>query len=413
MNAHPSARSLPIATLALLSSLSSTAESTSDPKLAHRMATIVVRATPGAKITVHQVSHEFWFGTAMSSRIFSGRFNGNERDRYLATLKENFNAVVPENAMKWGSNEPQRGRVNYRSSDTLVDWCRTNGMRVRGHCVFWGVDEFVPGWIREVDDDTLRKTLEGRASSLLAHYRGRVGEFDLNNEMLHGHYYARRLGDPIRKQMFLWAKEANPDARLYVNDYNVLSGGALSRYEKQIDLLLGQDVPVGGIGLQGHFHKQVDADKVKHALDTLARFKLPIKITEFDMKIMDEDAKARGLETLYRTAFEHPSVHGIMMWGFWAKLHWRGTARFGTPGYTALWDADWNPTPSATTYRRLVFDEWWTRYEGVADASGKCRIPVFLGKHRLVIDGRETTVEVTTPHEIRECGDLGARAPED
>lgn len=399
-----------LAAIALLPILGSAVSSAvekgadADPRLAHRMATLLVRADPGTEVKVEQLSHEFWFGTAMSSRIFTGRFSEEDRKIYLATLKEHFNAIVPENAMKWGSTERRLGRVSYQSADQLVAWAESNGLRIRGHCVFWGVDEFVQPWIRQVDDASLRDAMQERARGLLTRYRGRVDEFDLNNEMLHGHYYAKRLGDPIRKEMFLWAKEANTDACLYVNDFSILSGGALPKYARQIDSLLAEGVPLGGIGLQGHFDKHVDADKVLHTLDTLARFDLPIKITEFDMKTIDEAAKAKGLETLYRTAFAHPAVDGILMWGFWAKLHWRGTTRFGTPGYTALWDDDWTPTPSARTYRRLVFDEWWTQYKGVTNDKGERRIPVFLGKHRLLIDGKETTVEVTTPGEVRMCG---------
>ncbi len=82
------------------------------------------------------------------------------------------------------------------------------------------------------------------------------------------------------------------------------------------------------------------------------------------------------------------------MWGFWEKLHWRGTRRFGTPGYTALWDANWKPTPSAEMYRKLVFDEWWTRFEGVADAEGLVEIPAFLGTHRVHAGGDNVVVTV-------------------
>ena len=88
--------------------------------------------------------------------------------------------------------------------------------------------------------------------------------------------------------------------------------------------------------------------KVKATLDTLARFDLPIKITEFDMNTKDEAAKARGVEALYRVCFAHPAVEGVLMWGFWQGRHWRPDA--------ALWKKDWTPTPAAEVYHKLVYD---------------------------------------------------------
>ena len=95
---------------------------------------------------------------------------------------------------------------------------------------------------------------------------------------------------------------------------------------------------------------------------------------------------ARGLETLYRAAFAHPAVDGIFMWGFWAGSHWRPAA--------ALWHRDWTPTPAAEAYRRLIFDEWWTRWRGKADEKGRCQIPAFYGIHRIKAGGKTVEAEL-------------------
>ncbi len=378
------------------------------PHLKHRMADLVVKTAPGMKVTVRQLAHEFWFGTAISSGILSGNPASADKEKYLAVLKENFNSAVHENAMKWYSTERRRGEINYEEADACLQWCSNNGLRMRGHCVYWAVDQFAQDWVKKLGDQALRSAVEARAIDLLTHYRGKIDEFDVNNEMVHGDFYARRLGDPIRKEMFLWCKEANPDAILYMNDYGILSARDLPKYEQQIESLLAQGTPIGGIGLQGHFRGGVDRDKVKRVLDSLSQFNLPIRITEFDIKTLDEDAKARGLEALYRTCFEHPSVNGILMWGFWAKAHWLSSERWGIDGYTALWDKDWNPMPAARVYRDLVFREWWTRYEGTANRDGICEVPVFLGKHRISAAGAETVIELSNSGDRKEV-DLSAQ----
>jgi GH35 family endo-1,4-beta-xylanase len=372
-------------------------ESGVNPKLKHRMATLVVKTGAGASVAVKQQKHEFWFGTAISSRMFTGRVSAADKKKYLEVLKENFNSAVHENAMKWYSTEKSKGKITYKNADVMVQWCMDNGLRVRGHCVFWAVDNYVQDWIKKLDDQALRKKVESRAIDLITHYRGKVSEFDVNNEMVHGRFFAGRLGDSIRKEMFVWCKKANPDAVLYVNDYGILSGGDLGKYEKQIDTLLKQGAPIGGIGLQGHFGKSVNRKKIKQVLDRLSRYKLPIKITEFDIKNLDENAKAKGLKDLYEVCFEHPSVDGILMWGFWANSHWLSSKKYGIKGYTALWDKDWNPMPAAKVYRDLVFRKWWTDFKGTADNKGVCEIKVFLGQHKITAGGKEQVINLTKP----------------
>lgn len=352
----------------------------SPEELKHRMGTLVVKSVPGVTVRVKQLEHEFWFGTAISQQIFTGKVNSDDKQHYLFTLKSNFNAAVHENALKWYSTEKTRNKLTYDNADTMLTWCEENGLRLRGHCVFWCVDKFVQPWIKELNDDDLRVAVERRAIDVMRRYRGKIPEYDVNNEMLHGRYYKNHLGDTIRHEMFDWCRETDPNAILYVNDYGILGGGDLDAYEKQISDFIEAGVPVGGIGLQGHFgDKGVDPAQVKHVLDRLAKFNLPIKITEFDINTRDEEIKAMGLVDLYTTAFAHPTVEGILMWGFWEGSHWRPDA--------AIWDKDWRPTRAAEAYRDLVYKKWWTSRKGQTDETGIFRTPVFFGRYEVTVEG--------------------------
>ncbi len=362
-----------------------------DPQAAirqHRMGTLVVQTAPNAAVKVTQLRHEFWFGTAINRRMFADLDNPSpDAQKYLEILKTHFNAAVHENEMKWYSTERNApGEPDYSMADRMLAWCEKNGLQMRGHAIFWGIEQYVQKWQKALDDDALRKAVERRAREVTARYKGRIAEFDLNNEMMHGDYYAKRLGPGIVTDMFRWAKEGNPDARLYINDYGILQSGG-EAYAKHIQTFLDRGIPVGGIGIQGHSGAHIDPARVKATLDRLAAFKLPIKITEFDMDTADEAAKARGHEALYRTCFAHPAVDGILMWGFWEGCHWRPKA--------AIWKKDWTPTPAAEAHRRLVYDEWWTRFEGKADAAGRCEVPAFFGRHRIEAAGK--AIEVTLP----------------
>ncbi len=345
----------------------------------HRMGILVIKTAPGEKVTVKQMEHEFRFGTAISGHIFSGKVSSDDKVKYLKVLNRNFNSAVHENALKWYSTEKIRDKISYILADTMLSWCENNGLSMRGHCIYWAVDKFVQSWIKGLDDVSLRRKIKNRAVDVVNRYKGKITEYDVNNEMLHGHYYEKRLGSRIRHSMFQWCREADPNAILYVNDYGILNGGDLTEYEKQIDELIEAKVPVGGIGLQGHFGRGVNPARVKLVLDRLARFNLPIKITEFDINNKNEDIKAEGLAGLYETAFAHPAVEGIMMWGFWEGVHWRPDA--------ALWKKDWTPAKAAKAYRDLVYNRWWTQFEGEANDQGVCEVKVFFGLHEVTIGG--------------------------
>jgi len=348
----------------------------------NRMGTLTIQTRPGAAVTVTQLEHEFWFGTCIARSMFR-EMDSPDTKKYLEVLKANFNSVVHENALKWYGTGKEPHGEDYSDADRMTDWCLKNGLRVRGHCVYWGIERYVQGWVKALDDDALRAALEKRGKAVPRHFKGRIGEYDVNNEMMHGDYYAKRLGKGITVDMFRWVGEGDPSAILYVNDYGILQSGG-EAYAKHIQGLLDQGVKVGGIGIQGHCGKSIRPERVKATLDRLGRFGLPIKITEFDMNTKDEEAKARGLEALYRVCFAHPAVEGVLMWGFWAGRHWRPDA--------APWQKDWTPTPAAEVYRKLVYDEWWTRFEGKADAQGRCEVPVFFGRHKVTAGGK--TLEV-------------------
>lgn len=378
-----------------------TIEAQTGPDIArYRMGTIEVYTRPGDRVTVRQTRHEFHFGAAVSSGIFSDRVDPATREQYLAIFRDNFNAAVFENAMKW----PQMQRaadqpVNYTTVDRILSWCEENRIPIRGHNIFWGVPNFVRDWMREMDDATLYATLHERGRSLTARYKGRITEYDVNNEMLHGDYFVERFGPDIERDMFLWSKEGDPTARMYLNDYDILTGNYLDEMMAQVRDFLERGIPVEGIGVQGHLHADTfDPVMLKTCLDSLATFGLPITITEFNMpgqRYRTEDPltpdqerqKAENIVNYYRICFANPQVAGILFWGFWEGALWLPTS--------ALWSRDFTPLPASEAYRNLVFDEWWTNWEGVADSEGRCVVPAFYGEYDITAGNR--TVQTVLP----------------
>ena len=374
-----------------------------------RLGTLVIEAAPSVDVRVEQVRHEFWFGAALASQAFGGWMNAQDAARYKQVFLENFNAAVTENALKWHSMEPRQGQVDYSIVDAILQWTDEHEIPLRGHNIFWGIPNRVQPWLKAMDDATLRRTLEARALDVGKRYKGRFAQYDLNNEMLHANYYEDRLGPGITRDMALWVRQEDPHAVLFLNDYDILTGRRLDDYIAHIRRFLDQGVPIGGIGVQGHLHgDSFDPDTLKVALDRLAEFGLPICITEFNfpgqrskysgkrgvrLSDQEEQAKAQAIVDYYRICFANPAVKGILMWGFWEGANWIPVS--------SLYRRDWSPTPAAEAYRDLVFQQWWTTWQGRTDARGWCEVPAFYGRYRVTAGGQEQVVSLKRSEQRR------------
>lgn len=324
---------------------------------------------PGTTVTVKQTKHRFAFGSAINYNI--------SNPTYAAFFKTNFEWAVMENESKWYANEPSRSNVTYTVADSLTNYCYTNGITLRGHAIFWAVDQYVQSWVTNLSDTNLRIHLTNRINSAVNHFKGTFKHWDVNNEMLHGNYYGNRLGNGINSWMFQQARLQDTNVQLFVNDYNVVAGNETDAYKSQIQSLIASNAPVGGIGAQGHFGATIDPQLTETRLDNLATLGLPIWITEYDSVNADENIRADNLEMLYRMAFSKSAVDGVLMWGFWAGSHWLGSN-------AAIVNLDWTLNAAGTRYKSLIA-EWTTTTNGTSGASGAYNFRGYHGSYDITI----------------------------
>ncbi|HOC86722.1 MAG TPA: endo-1,4-beta-xylanase [Prolixibacteraceae bacterium] len=367
-----------------------------------RKGEIIIKARPKAKVQVEQTAHEFWFGCAIPNSLADGMMRETDKKQFQEKFLQNFNSAVTENAVKWGTMERQKGAIDYSVIDGILNWTEENNIPLRGHNLFWGIPKFIQPWVKELTDDELELAIRNRAETLTARYKGRFAEYDLNNEMVHGNYYEERLGPDITKKMAEWSINGDPEIKLWLNDYDILTGNKLPEYMAQIRSLLKQKVPVAGIGVQGHLHAETfDRHQLKNALDSLAQFNLPIRVTEFNIPgqrskhyqeriftLTDEEElqKATELVDYYTICFAHPAVDGIIMWGFWEGANWIPVS--------SLYKRDWSPTPAAEAYRNLIFKEWWTNAETKTNRKGELSVRAFFGKYKITVDGKMKEIDL-------------------
>ena len=324
---------------------------------------------PGTTVVVKQTRHRFAFGSAINNNI--------SNPNYAAFFRTNFEWAVMENESKWYYNEPTRSNVTYTVANNITNFCHTNGITMRGHTLFWAVDQYVQTWVTNLSNANLLIHLTNRINSAVGNFKGTFQHWDVNNEMLHGNYYGNRLGNWINPWMFVHARTQDANVKLFVNDYNVVAGNETDAYKQQILALIASNAPVGGIGAQGHFGATVNPQLTETRLDSLAELGLPIWITEYDSVNSNETIRADNLETLYRIAFSKQAVDGVLMWGFWAGSHWLGSN-------AAIVNLNWTLNAAGTRYQSLLA-EWTTITNGTSRAGGAFDFRGFHGSYDITI----------------------------
>ena len=338
-------------------------------------------------VQIQQTKHRFAFGSCINYRVLS---NVN----YADFFKNHYEWAVMENESKWYSNEPTQGNVTYTTADNIYNWCAANEITMRGHCIYWEANSVVQDWIKNLSyaplpqTSPLRTAVENRMNSAVNHFKGEFVHWDVDNEMLHGSFYKDRLGDAIHPWMFQAAHAIDPNCKLFVNDYSVVAGNQTEAYKAQIQDLLDNNAPVQGIGAQCHFSgSTIEPLTVYSRLDSLAEMNLPIWCTEYDFAAADVNVRADALENLYRTAFSHPSVEGILMWGFWQESMYRSDAY--------IVDSNWTLNAAGQRYEDLL-DEWTTSDSNTTDADGNVNFRGFHGTYEITLSAPGETSEIHT-----------------
>ncbi|XP_047325413.1 endo-1,4-beta-xylanase 3-like isoform X2 [Impatiens glandulifera] len=328
----------------------------------------------GTFVKVRQTENTFPFGSCLSRSNIDNNF-------FVDFFVKHFNWAVFGNELKWYWTEPQKGKLNYKDSDDLLNFCNTHNIKARGHCIFWDVDETIQSWVKDLNKNDLTTAVQNRLTSLLSRYKGQFQHYDVNNEMLHGSFFQDRLGKDIRANMFKTAHKLDSSPILFVNDYHVEDRCDLKsspeQYIHHILDLQEQGAPIGGIGIQGHIDNPI-GPIICSAIDKLGVLGLPIWFTEVDVSSSNEYVRAEDLEVMLREMFAHPAVDGIMLWGFWELFMSRENAH--------LVNAEGEINEAGKRYIDLK-QEWLSMANGHVDEEGHFEFRGFQGKYEVEILG--------------------------
>ena len=223
-------------------------------------------------------------------------------------IKKEFNSITAENDMKVGMIHPKEGVWNWETADTIANFCRQNGIKLRGHNLCWHA-QFADWMLYDKKGNLVKKEvfyqhLREHIHTVVNRYKDIVYAWDVVNEAIADQAFARPgqtanpyrestlyklCGDEFIAKAFEFAHEADPNALLFYNDYNECDPGKRDRIFDMVKKMQDNGVPIHGIGMQGHYNIYGPSEEdIDAAITKYAQLVKHIHITELDLRTNTE-----------------------------------------------------------------------------------------------------------------------------
>ena len=235
---------------------------------------------------------DFCIGAALSADQISGR-----EPEAMALMAKHFNSITPENILKWEEVHPKPGQYNFEAADRYVAFGEKHKMHIIGHTLVWWHQ--TPDWVfqddsgKPVSRDVLLERMKEHIFTVMGRYRGRIQGWDVVNEaiMADGSWRKSKwyeiLGEDHVTKAFEFARQVDPDAELYYNDFDL---EIRPKYEGVIRLVRGlqaKGIRVDGVGIQGHwFLEHPPMSEIENHFIALAGLGVKLMITELDLGVL-------------------------------------------------------------------------------------------------------------------------------
>ncbi len=312
---------------------------------------------------------------------------------YASILKAHFNSVTAENEMKWDALEPTENSFSYGTADGIVNFARTNNMKVRGHTMVWHSQN--PSWVFSngaggmATKDVLLARMKNHITKVMQHFQGKVYAWDVVNEAFNndGTYRDGTLADDKKSlwyqiigqsyiaEAFKAARAADPNAKLFYNDYYDYIPAKRDAIYNMLKGLMDSGVTVHGVGLQTHINIQPSTDMTNQAYyQTVANLEaaivkyaslgLEVQVTEMDCSLYIPgitytsdmfyttatftDALQTQQAERYRVFFDMFRAHkdvitGVTLWGVADDNTWLSEFSSGRKDFPLLFDINHQP----------------------------------------------------------------------
>ncbi|MEF2964533.1 endo-1,4-beta-xylanase [Paenibacillus sp. M1] len=278
---------------------------------------------------------DFLVGTAFSnSELYK------DPDKEL--MIKHFNSVTPGNVLKWDSTEPEEGVFDFVESDKAVQFAVDNGMQLRGHTLVW--HNQTPNWVFYDDNgnlaskELLYQRMKTHIDTVMKRYKGKIYAWDVVNEVidtsqsdgLRRSLWYQIAGEEYIEKAFEYAHEADPDAKLFINDYNTHESAKSQALYNLIQRLQAKGVPIDGVGHQTHISLYYPTmTEIENSIIKFKQLGLETHITELDISVYQNDSQKydtfpedlkQKQATLYKQLFDifkrhKDTVTNVTVWG--------------------------------------------------------------------------------------------------
>lgn len=235
---------------------------------------------------------DFHIGAALSLNQISG----NEPDA-IAVVEKHFNSITPENILKWEEIHPEPDKYNFGPADSYAALGQKNKMHVVGHTLVWFYQ--TPEWVfndesgKPLDRDALLGRMKEHIFTVMGRYKGRVHGWDVVNEAIDADGGFRKckwldiIGQDYVLKAFEYARQADPDAKLYYNEYDLVKPNKREGVIRLIRDLQSKGVRIDGLGIQGHwFLDYPPLDEIENAIMALSELGVKLMVTEMDIGVL-------------------------------------------------------------------------------------------------------------------------------
>jgi endo-1,4-beta-xylanase len=313
----------------------------------------------------------FTMGVALKSEALDGPD--------VPLITRNFNRLTAEYEMKWAPL--MEGQTyDFTAADRLADFAASHKMQLTGHTLIWHID--APDWIftdeagNTVDRETLRARMKTHIETVVKHFKGRVDNWDVVNEVLSdaedltyrpSKFYKIYGNEEYIVDAYRFAHEADPDVELWYNDYVLENPVKLKKLLILLKRLKAEGIPLTGVGFQGHYSLGwPGTDLIEQAFQAVIAEGLKVKVSELDVTIYNDypegiflpeapkpcDANIQELQAqrygelfeLFRRYKDH--LAHVTVWGIRDNTSWLNDLVSDRKDCPLLFDAKGEPKPS-------------------------------------------------------------------
>jgi endo-1,4-beta-xylanase len=292
-------------------------------------------------------------------------------------ITKQFNQISPENLLKFQPVHPAADRYAFDAQDRFVQFGLDRKMQVIGHNLVW--HQQTSPWVfqgtdgKPPDRDTLLARMRDHIRTVVGRYKGKIHGWDVVNEAIDEDGSLRKapwhdgIGDDYVAKAFEFAHEADPDAELYYNDYNLEKPAKRAGVIRLVKDLVTRGLRVDGIGNQGHWQLETPTiDQIEEALVDLHSTGLKVMYTEVDINMLPAAARgadpsvanpyANGLpdEKQQQLAKRYADIFGVFLKHrdvvtrvtFWGLSDGDSWLNRGRANYPLLFDRQRQPKPA-------------------------------------------------------------------